>query len=79
MASPVLPSDALEVVIQPDDSLCAALVKLLIRWPILFYKYTKYKYAFDGSFTTEFANEMCEALKTNCPDKTVEDLKENLY
>jgi len=70
MASPVLPADALEVVIQPDDSLCTALVKLLIRWPILFYQYTKYKYNESGSFTPEFSTEMCEGLEASCPDKT---------
>ena len=68
MASPVLPSDAEEVVIKPEDSFCTSLKKLLIRWPILFYQYTKYKYQEDGTFTSDFIGDMCDGIRSGCPD-----------
>jgi len=67
MASPVLPSDFEEVLVLPDDTLRIALVKAFIRFPVLVYRYYKWKYGGTGQFTEEYQNALCAIA---CPKKT---------
>jgi hypothetical protein len=65
MASPVKPSDARAVIIDPSDPWCTVLKKLL-KFSYLHYKLRKYETKEDGSIGDGLAADIC--AKVDCPD-----------
>lgn len=66
MPSPIKPSQFEAVVVQPEDDLCTAFVKAFIRFPILLWLWFKYVYRYDGKFSAEFEQDLCNA----CPEES---------
>lgn len=67
MASPVKPSDAQAVIIDPSDSWCVVIKKLL-KFSYLHYKLRKYETKEDGSIGDGLAADIC--AQANCPETT---------
>lgn len=64
---PVRPSEALALVVQPEDSLAVAILKTFVKLPPLMYKVVKYFVASNGNIGEKF----CADLRTiQCPDPT---------
>lgn len=63
-SNPVKPSEFLALVPEPEDGLCAVLVKFF-KFIILHWKWQRW--AFDhetGAFTEEFIEQLCAAKRT---------------
>lgn len=58
------------LVIKPEDDLCERLKKTFIRLPILLYKLMSYMFASDGTFSAQFASDICAIPCT--PDPTTQ-------
>lgn len=64
--TPIHPSEFQAVIPISTDTLCQALVKVCIKFPILFWNWYSYAFIDGGSFATGFASDLC-VVKANCP------------
>jgi len=60
MAAPK-PSEFNAVVVLPTDNLAVAMVKVFIRFPVLFCRWYVTVFQANGTFTTEFQRKLCDA------------------
>jgi hypothetical protein len=71
--TPVLPAAFKEVIPLPTDTICQAMVKSLIRFPILLWRYYQYAWTEEGFLTEAYKTELCAVLR-DCPeDSKVEE------
>jgi len=61
MPSPVKPSEFKAVIVEPDDGVGTALKKTFLQFPVLFWRWFRYKYEWDGSFTIAYREDVCNA------------------
>lgn len=61
MAAPVKPSDFLQVVVQPEDTLAEGIVKTYVRLPPLLWKLMDFMFDSSGNFTPEFQAMLCDS------------------
>jgi len=65
MAAPVTNSEFEALIIEPDDSLATAIVKVFVKLPVLVYKIMRYFFNLDGTISPEFEADIC-AAKAEC-------------
>jgi len=66
MPSPVAPSEFKALIPTGSDTICQSLVKVVIQFPILFWRWFSYAHTDSGSINTPFAQDLCDTI-SNCP------------
>lgn len=60
MPFPVKPAQFRKLVVKPEDSLAAALIKAGILFPIAWWKNYRYMWKEDGTMTAQFQQDHCD-------------------
>lgn len=61
--TPVLPEAFFELVVDPEESIPQALVKLAIRLPVLLYRMWRWAFTATGEATPELRRWICEGCE----------------
>ncbi len=69
MSEPVLPSVAKLLIVEADDSLCAAMIKLIKSF-YLAYRLVRYLFADDGTISDAFCAQIKSCVVTANPTTT---------
>lgn len=64
--TPIKPSEFKAVIPTADDTVAQAIVKVFIRFPILFYRWFSYTYRADMTFSDEVKAALCK-VASECP------------
>jgi len=71
MPAPVRPEHFKKLIVEGDDTLAQAIIKVYVRLPILIFRLMLYMFrdkgdTLEGNLTDEFGSDICQKL--NCPD-----------
>lgn len=67
---PVKPPDFFSLIVQPEDDLCTMMKKAFLQFPVKLYQWFKYWHMPDGTFTSNFKRDVCEACAALRGDTT---------